>query len=77
MIFRVLSLKHGLQYFNTVWQEIFAGVYFCGLAIYCVLRELSFAIRTDWFFWLGINNNIFAILRKYLVPSIDNIFVVI
>ena len=24
--------------------------YFCGLAIFCVLRELIFAIRTDWFF---------------------------
>ena len=39
----------------TVWHEIFAGVYFCGLAIFCVLRELIFAIRTDWFFLLGIN----------------------
>ena len=27
--------------------KIFAGVYFCGLAIFCVLRELIFAIRTD------------------------------
>ena len=31
----------------TVWNEIFAGVYFCGLAIFCVLRELIFAIRSD------------------------------
>ena len=38
-----------------MWPEIFAGVYFCGLAIFCVLRELIFAIRTDWFFLLGIN----------------------
>ena len=30
--------------------EIFAGVYFCVLAIFSV-----FAIRTDWFYLLGIN----------------------
>ena len=39
----------------TAWHEIFAGVYFCGLAIVCVLLELIFAIKTDWFFLLGIN----------------------
>jgi len=39
----------------TMWHEIFAGVYFCGLAIFCVLRELIFAIRTDWFLLLRIN----------------------
>ena len=38
-----------------MWQEVFAGVYFCGLAIFFVLQELIFAIRTDWFFSLGIN----------------------
>ena len=54
----------------------FAGVYFCGLAIFGVLRELIFAIRTDWFFPLGITV-IFEIFRKYPVPSIDNIFVFI
>ena len=32
-----------------------AAVYFCGLAIFCVLRELIFVIRTDLFFLLGIN----------------------
>ena len=32
---------------------MFAGVYFCGLAIFCVLRELTFANRTDCFFLLG------------------------
>ena len=47
---------------------------FCGLAIFCVLRELIFAIRTDWFFLLGID---FCDFRKYPVPSIDNIFVFI
>jgi len=40
----------------TVWHEIFAGVYFCGLAIFCVLRELTLAIKKDCrFFLLGIN----------------------
>ena len=53
-----------------MWK-IFAGVYFCGLAIFCVLRELIFAIWTEWFFLLGI---IFAIFRKYPVLSLDNIF---
>ena len=37
-----------------MWHEIFVGVYFCGLAIFCVLRELIFVIRTGWFFFLGI-----------------------
>ena len=44
-----------LWYLTTVWHEIFAGVYFCGLAIFCVLRELIFATRIDWLFLLGIN----------------------
>ena len=29
---------------EIVWQEIFAGVDFCGLESFCVLRELIFAI---------------------------------
>ena len=41
----------------------------------CVLWELIFAIRTDWFFLLGIN---FCDFQKvYPAPSIDNIFVLI
>ena len=51
---------------------MFARIYFCGSAIFCVLRELIFAIRTDWFFFLGI---IFCIFQKVPVPGIDNIFV--
>ena len=49
---------------------IFADWRFLG-----VLRELIFAIWTDFFFscW----ELIFAIFRKYPVPSIDNIFVFI
>ena len=30
----------------TVWQKNFAGVYFYGLVIFCVLGELIFVIRT-------------------------------
>ena len=33
---------------------MFARIYFCGSAIFCVLREQIFAIRKDWFFFLGI-----------------------
>ena len=40
---------------SVVCYEIFEKVYFCGLAIFCVMRELIFAIRTDWFFLLQIN----------------------
>ena len=40
---------------NTMWHKIFVGGYFCRLAIFCVLRELIFAIRTDWFFLLRVN----------------------
>ena len=40
---------------HTVWHGNFVGVYFCGLASFCVLRELIFAVRLDWFFLLGIN----------------------
>ena len=60
-------------------HEIFAGVYFCGLAIFCVLRELIFAIRTDWLFLLGINFLRFSESTQYPgpVPSVDNIFVYI
>ena len=39
----------------TVWHEIFAAVYFCCLVISCVLWELIFVIRTDWYFLLRIN----------------------
>ena len=31
---------------------------FCGLAIFCVLRELIDEIRTDWFFLLGVSGSI-------------------
>ena len=47
---------------------------FYGLAIFCVLRELFFAIRTDWFFLLRIN---FCDFQKIPIPSIDNTFVFI
>ena len=57
---------------STVWHEIFEGVYSCGLAIFCVLRELISAIRSDWFFFLGIN---FCDFLKVPSSIIDNIFV--
>ena len=45
---------------NSFWllpcgTKFLRDVYFCRLAILCILRELSFAIRTDWFFLLEIN----------------------
>ena len=46
-------------------------IFFRGLAIFCVLRGLIFPIRIDWFCL----ELIFAIFRKYPVPSIDYIFV--
>ena len=52
---------------------MFAGVNFCRLAMFCILQELIFAIRTDWFFSLGIN---FSDFQK-VVPSIDNVFFLI
>ena len=52
------------------------GSLFFGLAILCVLRERIFAIRTDWFFLLGINICDFQKVPMP-VPSIDNIFVFI
>ena len=62
--------------FSNSTTRNFGGVYFCGLAIFCVLRELIFAIRTHWFFLLGFNlifNLIFAIFRKYPVPRVSAI----
>ena len=37
-----------------MWHNIFAGGYFCGLVIFCVLQELICLIRPDKFFLLGI-----------------------
>ena len=55
---------------------------FADWRFFCVLRELIFAIRTNWFFFWEL---FFSIFRKYpvprendlLVPSIDIIFVFI
>ena len=47
---------------HLTWGTKFLqGLYFCRLAIFCVLRELIFPIRTDWFCL----ELIFAIFRKY------------
>ena len=45
-------------------REIFAGVYLCRLANFCVLRKLIFVIRTDW---LSCWELTFAIFRKLLI----------
>ena len=35
--------------------QSFCGSLFLQIGDFCVLRELIFVIRTDWFFFLGIN----------------------
>ena len=34
-------------------MKFFAGVVFCGLALFCILREQIFVIRDDWYSLLG------------------------
>ena len=55
---------------KILWELILI----CRLAIFCVLRELAFPIRTDCFFLLGIN---ICAFRKFPGQIIDNIFVFI
>ena len=45
-------------------RKSFPGVYLSGLGLFLVLWELILAVRTDWFFSLGIN---FSDVEK--VPS--------
>ena len=49
------SLQLNVKFNYALYRvaKIFGGVYFCGLAIFCVLRELIFTIRTDCFFLAG------------------------
>jgi len=61
----------------TVWHEILAGFYFCGLAIFCVLRDLIFEISRLGQIGFSCWELIFAIFRKDPVLSVDNIFVFI
>ena len=49
----------------TVWHKIVVAVYFCGFAIFCVLRELIFAIRIEWFILIGINFCNFQKVTQY------------
>ena len=58
----------------TVWLEIFDGVCFADWGFFSVSQRLIFATKTHWFFSLRI---IFAIFKKYPVPSIDNIFILV
>ena len=50
---------------RNFWGELFLRI---GADFLC-FAELIFAIRTDWFFLLGIN---FCDFRNYPVRSIDN-----
>ena len=49
------SLQLNVKFNYALYRvaKILGGVYFCGLAIFCVLRELIFTIRTDCFFLAG------------------------
>ena len=73
--FLALDVRDGMSrsgQYLPCGTKFLARVYFCGLAIFCVLQDLIFAIRTDCFFLLGINFCDFQ-----TVPSIDNTFVFI
>ena len=65
--------------FKILWTRNYrvarnvGGSLFFGLTILCVLRELIFEIKTDWFFLLGINICDFQKVSMP-VPSIHNIF---
>ena len=48
---------------NPAFDVSLSPQHYQKLAIFCVLRELIFKIRTDWFFLLRL---IFAIFRKFL-----------
>lgn len=69
---------------DSVWHEIFGRVYLCGLTVFCVLRELIFAISrksrsnaliTFSFYW-GRAIEI-QILKQYYVASVKQIAVII
>ena len=65
-----LTSVQNLHFSVTVWHEIFAGrfagvFFFGGLAIFCVLRELIFAIRIDCFLFLGTNFLRFSETTQY------------
>ena len=57
-----------LHFSVTVWHEIFArifaGVFFCCFVDFLCLRELIFAVRIDWFLFLGTNFYDFQKLRS-------------
>ena len=57
-----------------VWHKIFAGVYFCGLAIFCFAGFFVLRLEQIGFSYLEL---IFAIFRNFPVHTIDNIFVFI
>ena len=57
----------------TMWHKIFVGVYFCRLAILCILLELIIVIRTDWFFVLEINFCDFQKLNENIFVFIEDV----
>ena len=66
-------VNESLKELPTVWHEIFAGVYFCGvIGDFLCLAGTNFCDLDRLVFSLG---KTFAIFRKYPVPGIDNIFV--
>ena len=51
---RSLGLMLGSAPLPRVWRNVYrVARNFCGLAIFCVLREVILANRTDYFFVLG------------------------
>ena len=51
---RPLGLKLGSAPLSQVWRNVYrVARSFCGLAIFCALRKLILANRTDYFFVLG------------------------
>ena len=50
---------------DSVWDKIFAGVYFCGFSIFCVFRETNFfRLGQRGFFLLGTFVFTFAAYRE-------------
>ena len=56
----LLNLAFNLTFTLPRGTKFLREFIFADWRFFCVLRELIFAIRTDWFFLLGIN----AIFRK-------------
>ena len=56
----------GLYAIDTVWHKFLRSSLFLRISDFCVLRELIFAIKIEWFFLLRINfcfDNIFVFIE--------------